>query len=265
MQILIFGMHRAGTSMVTRLLNMMGAYFAPEGMGISPRPDNPKGFWERRDVLAINDALLAEHGCTWSNVHAWPGEEGLFPPKNEIQSKMQYLVYGMDAFRPWVMKDPRLCLTFPYWRPYLEVPVAIVVHRNPMEIAVSLQNRNGFPLEYGIALWEHYAVHLLNATWGMNRLLVRYGDLQQNPVRVCEYVYEHLTGLGVRGLTLPSHLEIRSFVDARLYRSKASVSPNITLSDTQQLIGEMLRGMRPQEGKFPVSEGSLQLLRSNPL
>jgi hypothetical protein len=32
MQILVLGMHRSGTSMVARLLNMMGAYFAPEGV-----------------------------------------------------------------------------------------------------------------------------------------------------------------------------------------------------------------------------------------
>jgi hypothetical protein len=30
MQILVLGGHRSGTSMVARLLNMMGAYFAPE-------------------------------------------------------------------------------------------------------------------------------------------------------------------------------------------------------------------------------------------
>ena len=31
MQIIVLGMHRSGTSLVTRLINMMGAYFGPEG------------------------------------------------------------------------------------------------------------------------------------------------------------------------------------------------------------------------------------------
>ncbi len=30
MQIIVLGMHRSGTSVVSRLLNMMGVYFAPD-------------------------------------------------------------------------------------------------------------------------------------------------------------------------------------------------------------------------------------------
>jgi hypothetical protein len=30
MQIIVLGMHRAGTSAVTRLINLMGAYLGPE-------------------------------------------------------------------------------------------------------------------------------------------------------------------------------------------------------------------------------------------
>jgi hypothetical protein len=35
MQILVLGMHRSGTSMVARLLNMMGAYFPRKGLNAS--------------------------------------------------------------------------------------------------------------------------------------------------------------------------------------------------------------------------------------
>ena len=44
MQIIVLGMHRSGTSIVARLLNMMGAYFAPEGAAMPPTLDNPKGY-----------------------------------------------------------------------------------------------------------------------------------------------------------------------------------------------------------------------------
>ena len=45
--------------MVARLLNMMGAYFAPEGLSAyGANQENPKGFWERRDVRTLNDRLL---------------------------------------------------------------------------------------------------------------------------------------------------------------------------------------------------------------
>jgi hypothetical protein len=42
MQILVLGMHRSGTSMVARLLNMMGAYFAPEGVEMDQSTPNWK-------------------------------------------------------------------------------------------------------------------------------------------------------------------------------------------------------------------------------
>jgi hypothetical protein len=44
MQLIVLGMHRSGTSVLARLLNMMGAYFAAEGLGIGANPENPKGF-----------------------------------------------------------------------------------------------------------------------------------------------------------------------------------------------------------------------------
>jgi hypothetical protein len=62
MQILGLGMHRSGTSMVARLLNMMGAYFAPEGVEIPAYPEGPKGFWERQDVL-LCIRLLRSANC----------------------------------------------------------------------------------------------------------------------------------------------------------------------------------------------------------
>ena len=63
MQILILGMHRSGTSVVARLLNMMGAYFAPEGVSNGANEENPKGFWERQDVRALNDLVLHSAGA----------------------------------------------------------------------------------------------------------------------------------------------------------------------------------------------------------
>ena len=42
------------------------------------------------------------------------------------------------AHPPVVMKDPRLCLTLPLWRRALaRDPVAILVYRDPVEVALS--------------------------------------------------------------------------------------------------------------------------------
>ena len=67
MQIFILGMHRSGTSAVARLLNMMGAYFSPEGYELAAREENIKGFWERTDIMELNDAILSASNSSWSN------------------------------------------------------------------------------------------------------------------------------------------------------------------------------------------------------
>ena len=53
MQLIVLGMHRSGTSLVARMLNLMGVYFGPEGIGTNANEENPKGFWERRMALAL--------------------------------------------------------------------------------------------------------------------------------------------------------------------------------------------------------------------
>ena len=54
--IVVLGMHRSGTSAITKSLELLGV-----GLGSELHPagfDNPKGFWEDRDCLEINERLL---------------------------------------------------------------------------------------------------------------------------------------------------------------------------------------------------------------
>ena len=65
MQLVVLGMHRSGTSGVTRLLNLSGAYFGPPDSSTEANDENPKGFWERRDVRNVCDGLLQGAGFDW--------------------------------------------------------------------------------------------------------------------------------------------------------------------------------------------------------
>jgi len=259
MQILILGMHRSGTSAITRLINLMGAYFGPEGSDSGVTEANPKGYWERFDIYTLNDALLKAKGCSWHDLKAWTFEKTADTP-GAIAKRMQKIVLGMDAFRPWVLKDPRLCLLLPAWRPFLEVPVAVIVHRNPLEIASSLEKRDGFPLAYGLALWEYYAVGLLNATRGIPRIYLRHADMLQRPVKTCEALHKWLKDQGVRRLEMPSPKEIRAFIDPTLYRSrpKTQLSP---LSPQQQALALMLQGKQSIPKVLQVSEETQAIMR----
>jgi hypothetical protein len=44
---------------------------------------------------------------------------------------------------PWVLKDPRMCLTAPLWMDALEQPLCIIGYKNPREVRGSLYSAVG--------------------------------------------------------------------------------------------------------------------------
>jgi hypothetical protein len=222
MQLLVLGMHRSGTSGVTRLLNMAGAYFGPEGIATEPNDENPKGFWERRDVRDVCDGLLHGSGFDWWRVAGFDPDAVPDDVREQGLAAFRSILNGLDAHRPWVLKEPRLCLVLPVLRPLLEVPVCIHVTREPLQVAASVHARNGFPVQAGVALWEAYTVASLRASEGLPRVLVRYEELVAEPVAVVERLLGELEALGVQGLRVPTEREITAFVSADLHRQRVT-------------------------------------------
>src|SRR4051794_4724923 len=182
MQLVVLGMHRSGTSSVTGLLQLAGAYFGPDELAIEASEENPKGFWERRDVRDICDALLAAASADWWRVADLDIDAIPAGVRDEQLERFPDIVGELDTHQPWVVKEPRLCLLLPVLLPALNAPVCVHVTRDPLEIAASIAARNGFPQPVGIALWELYSVHALNASSRLPRVLVRYADLVADPV-----------------------------------------------------------------------------------
>jgi hypothetical protein len=54
LQILVLGMHRSSTSMVARLLNMMGAYLAPEGVELPAHLRSANYEWYRISSFTVD-------------------------------------------------------------------------------------------------------------------------------------------------------------------------------------------------------------------
>jgi len=146
-------MHRSGTSMIAGLLARCGWYVGSEEELLPAGEDNPAGFWERRDVVDLNDRLLERAGASWF----CPLLEEPLP----LERRARRLVKGLQA--PWLLKDPRLIVTWEAWSDALESALVLFVYRSPMAVAASLRERHGFPLEYGLALWEFYNRGLLRA------------------------------------------------------------------------------------------------------
>ena len=52
------GMHRSGTSVVARMLNLLGVYLGTDQSVSGTSEDNPKGYWEHHAIVLLNDEIL---------------------------------------------------------------------------------------------------------------------------------------------------------------------------------------------------------------
>lgn len=258
MQIVVLGMHRSGTSAVARVLNLAGAYFGAEGVATPANAENSKGFWEREDVRALNDAILHSVRCDWDavanfDVAAVPRSE-----RAALQRGAGEIVAKLDAHRPWFIKEPRLCLTLPLWRPLLEFPVCIHIYRNPLEVARSLRARNDIPLVAGLALWEAYNVAALAAADGLPRLFVAYHDLMRSPGEVAEAMCGRLRDYGGYPLRQPATNELDAFLSEGLHHQRASTHAlGSAATDAQVKLFATLEALRDAEPRSRVKVPAL--------
>ncbi len=181
--VLVLGMHRSGTSLVAGSLHLLGlATCGPEDL-MTGMPWNPSGHWESRSLSRFNDELLAETGRSWwyppSAAPEYSEIAGRLVTSPEAAARQFHRTYRST---PWVWKDPRLALLLPFWRRALgESVAAVLVHRNPLEVARSLELRNGFTVRFGVALWARYNRLLLEQCGRLPVLVVRYEDLVKGP------------------------------------------------------------------------------------
>ncbi|MGJ8668077.1 MAG: glycosyltransferase [Oceanococcus sp.] len=174
--ILVLGMHRSGTSAVTRFLNLLGADLPSKLLAAAPN-NNELGFWESLDFQAFNDELLTKHLSRWDD---WSQLDVEFSA-NEQESLRSLLLSHFESSQVFVLKDPRICRLLPAWTTSLrsmECRVTSVLPlRHPREVAQSLFQRDGFPKEKSTLLWLRHELDAEYHSRGMNRIVVPYQDL----------------------------------------------------------------------------------------
>ena len=218
-QILVLGMHRSGTSAIARILNLMGCYFGDESQVKKPGPENPKGFWERNDVLEVNKLILEEMGVAWD--FPFDLKSNFQISKNNFD-KINIIVSKLEPFRPWFIKDPRLCLLYDYWTSYLDNFINVLIVRSPFEVAKSLYNRNKIPMKLGYALNDFYLSTIFSKIKKSDTIIVYYNELLENPFISINKLYENLKKKGVGQIRPLQKKEVESFIDKKLYRSYKS-------------------------------------------
>lgn len=157
--VLILGMHRSGTSCTTRMLDLCGLHLGNRLLD-QPSHSNMDGKWESREVLEINDEILAASEGRWDLV-----PQSLTVPEG-MPERMDQFLQSLSDHEVAGWKEPRTVVTFPAWKEHLSDYRIVACVRHPLAVAKSLSLREGWSLEKGLSLWVDYNKLLLAHTAG---------------------------------------------------------------------------------------------------
>jgi len=212
--LIVIGMHRSGTSLVTRLLEDMGLF-------VGWRKDVNHEAWF---FLRLNEWLIRQSGGAWDQPRAIHhltgneiGREAVAAYLESILSSPQALSYlgprryfryrGVGALEgPWGWKDPRNTFTLPVWLDLFPRARVIHVYRHGVDVAASLHQRQLHSTHQARRKAARSAARYgLMPRWGGLVDSWRCADLDDAVSLWSEYIREarsHVSALGRRAMEL---------------------------------------------------------------
>jgi len=228
--VIVVGMHRSGTSMLTRFIQDLGVFM---GKDLSEN-DESKFFMD------LNRWLLFQAGASWDVPKTVDHMDPIFVRRSADLAKRrlgsflsgQYL--GFSRFlkyrkvcnigEPWGWKDPRNTLLLPVYQKLFPDARIVHIHRNPIDVAVSLQKRElkipkreGFnwkerlkfdllkyerlvshslmvdDLDYGVGLWDFYTAKACKARDQFQHYCeISYEAFLETPIPVLQNLLDFL-------------------------------------------------------------------------
>lgn len=174
----VVGMHRSGTSVVARAMNLLGVSLGDSSSLMKPASDqNPTGFWENEQIVEINKELLDRLGGTWDELpplpENWAASEAIADLRRKA-SELVGRVFGDGTI--WGWKDPRTSVTLPFWKLVVPGMRYILCLRNPSHVCRSLHRRDGFTPHKSSYLWKRYTLEAILNSEGADRSVVFYED-----------------------------------------------------------------------------------------
>lgn len=140
----VSGVGRSGTSLVMQVLEGLGARISTDVVPASD--DNPAGFLEANDVVAVHDGLVTDLGVdpVIPLAATWIGTPAFAHARRALAG-----IVGRELQRPgvWAVKDPRMGLFWPVWEGVIEDvgerPGVIWCTRNSAPVVASLVRAYG--------------------------------------------------------------------------------------------------------------------------
>lgn len=217
--IIVLGMHRSGTSLISEILNDIGVF-----MGNDLNVHN-----ESKSILRINEAILSFSHTFWDyplNIKSlYKDQSGYDNTLSFIKENIEGRKFRRNFFGKqkkefnnnnliWGWKEPRTTITFPLWYKLFPNAKFIFLHRNGIDVAQSLyfreKQRQGkfhdgihsvrcLDFREAFKLWEEYNGFYegnKNIINGKNLISFSYEEFIENPVKqisnLAEFVEIHI-------------------------------------------------------------------------
>ena len=180
MILVVLGMHKSGTTLVSQILHSSGINMGAFDPAIHYDHGNK---YERADSLALDMDILGTESHDVLDLSIDDDYE-LSPSQ---QDQMQSLIRNCEADHDdWGMKDPRMCLTYRLWNENLPPHKLIVVYREPAQVWPRFKwwGKRGLVTNFRRAyaylrLWIDHNRSILNAIRDSScpRIVLSYHDL----------------------------------------------------------------------------------------
>jgi len=165
--VVILGMHRSGTSLLSAGLAASGLNLGSELMGANKF--NSKGHWEDNDIVAFNNRILKEFRLQWDSIE-FVTEEMLMSESCLVlieQGKQLLLKKLDDNSDSFAFKDPRTIRLLPFWIMVFDslklTPKYVFITRNPLDVCKSLERREAKASSLSQLIWLQHNIGQLGS------------------------------------------------------------------------------------------------------
>src|SRR5246500_3136523 len=200
--VLVLGMHRSGTSLCSHILSALGVDMTDKIAGpgnASVTPDNPRGHWERWEIVEFHDRILALFNRDYrGRFHdfalpvAWWADPRVAEIRREIVAFLEKRM-GDGYFG---LKDPRTVRLMPVWHQIINelklAPKVVLCLRNPAQVARSLHARDGLDPANGEYRWLVHTIDFFRYASNFDFCAVEYEEWFDNPAANIEKLRKFL-------------------------------------------------------------------------
>ena len=237
--ILVAGMHRSGTSALTRVLNIAGCDLPKTLMKPERYAGNAAGFWESQPIMDLNQEILTSACSFWDDWRPFEQDWYRSPAADGFRERAQELIQSeFGGSRLFVLKDPRICRLMKFWVEVVRAigaqPLVVSPIRNPWNVAASLQVRDNIDPSLGHLIWLRHTLDAEADSRASRRTYLRYEQLLSDAQAVVDRLGNDLGVSWPRPSRAHMKMKIAEFLSPELHHHKsedAFALSNPSLSD----------------------------------